>query len=216
ASSRPMPEPSSRTRTRRQPPSPRSTSMRRAPASSAFSTSSLTAAAGRSTTSPAAIWLASVSASTWMRGATNSGSTRIDRARSTSGRRLPGGGRDCTSRAVNARLRFAWLACCVLWGSTWSFIKLGLRDLPPLHFAAGLGIAGVAVLQLPSLRAAGAGQRAALGGSLIVAAAMLVALANVLVRRGFEAIPPVVLTFSQVAAGAALLLLLAGTLEAGH
>ena len=87
---------------------------------------------------------------------------------------------------------------------------------PAKLFAAGLGIAGVAVLQLPSLRAAGAGQRAALGGSLIVAAAMLVALANVLVRRGFEAIPPVVLTFSQVAAGAALLLLLAGTLEAGH
>jgi len=206
---------------------------------------------------------------------------------------------------VNARLRLAWLACCVLWGSTWLFIKLGLRDLPPLQFAAlrmtlaaavllpfaaraglfragrrasfrvaavgliqiglpyallfaaqqwvasglsavlfatfpiwllllarallpgqpltpaklfaaALGIAGIAVLQLPSLRAAGAGHRAALGGSLIVAAAMLVALANVLVRRGFEAIPPVVLTFGQVAAGAALLLVLAGTLEAGR
>ena len=78
---------------------------------------------------------------------------------------------------------------------------------PAKLFAAGLGIAGVAVLQLPSLRAAGAGQRAALGGSLIVAAAMLVALANVLVRRGFEAIPPVVLTFSQVAAGAAIVYL---------
>src|SRR5207253_3506332 len=41
--------------------------MRRAPASSAFSTSSFTAAAGRSMTSPAAIWLASVSGRTWMR-----------------------------------------------------------------------------------------------------------------------------------------------------
>ena len=39
------------------PPSFRVTAMRRAPASIAFSTSSLTALAGRSTTSPAAIWL---------------------------------------------------------------------------------------------------------------------------------------------------------------
>jgi drug/metabolite transporter (DMT)-like permease len=217
---------------------------------------------------------------------------------------LPGEKRACTPPVVNARVRLAWMACCVLWGSTWSFIKLGLRDLPPLHFAAlrmtlaaavlvpfavragllrtgrrdsmrvaavgllqigvpyallfaaqqwvasglaavlfatfpiwllllarallpgqllspaklfaaALGIAGVAVLQLPSLRAAGAGDRAALGGSLIVAAAVLVALANVLVRRGFESIPPVVLTFGQVVAGAALLAALAGTLEGG-
>jgi len=207
---------------------------------------------------------------------------------------------------VNARVRLAWIACCVLWGSTWLFIKLGLRDLPPLRFAAlrmtlaaavlvpfavragllrvggraslrvaavgliqigvpyallfaaqqwvasglaavlfatfpiwllllarallpaqplspakllaaALGIAGVAVLQLPALlRGAGAGNRAALGGSLIVAAAVLVALANVLVRRGFEAIPPVVLTFGQVFAGAALLVALAWTLERGR
>jgi len=206
---------------------------------------------------------------------------------------------------VNARVRLAWIACCVLWGSTWLFIKLGLRDLPPLRFAAvrmtlaaavllpfalragllrvgraaflrvaavgliqiglpyallfaaqqwvasglsavlfatfpvwllllarallpaqplspakllaaSLGIAGVAVLQLPALRAAGAGNRAAVGGSLIVAAAILVALANVLVRRGFEAIPPVVLTFGQVFAGAALLIALAATLEGGR
>src|SRR5438128_1298038 len=67
ASSRPMPAPSSRTRTSLRPPSCRSTSMRRAPASSAFSTSSLTAAAGRSITSPAAIWLERVSGNTWMR-----------------------------------------------------------------------------------------------------------------------------------------------------
>jgi drug/metabolite transporter (DMT)-like permease len=206
---------------------------------------------------------------------------------------------------VNSRVRLAWIACCVLWGSTWLFIKLGLRDLPPLRFAAlrmtlaaavllpfavragllrlggrtflrvaavgllqigvsyamlfaaqqwvasglaavlfatfpiwllllarallpgqplspakllaaALGIAGVAVLQLPALHAAGAGSRAALGGSLIVAAAILVALANVLARRGFEGIPAVVLTFGQVFAGAALLVALAWTLERGH
>src|SRR5882762_2343339 len=75
ASSRPMPDPSSRIRTRRRPPSCRSISTRFAPASSAFSTSSFTTAAGRSMTSPAAIWLASVASSRWMR-ATGAQSSR--------------------------------------------------------------------------------------------------------------------------------------------
>src|SRR5260370_37073144 len=68
ASSGPRPQPSSRTRTSLRPPSSRSLSILFAPASSAFSPSSFTTAAGRSMTSPAAIWLASVSFSTWMRG----------------------------------------------------------------------------------------------------------------------------------------------------
>ena len=55
-SSAPMPIPSSVTRIRRAPPSSRSTWIRVAPASNAFSTSSFTTEAGRSTTSPAAIW----------------------------------------------------------------------------------------------------------------------------------------------------------------
>jgi len=29
-----------------------------------------------------------------------------------------------------------WLLLCVVWGSTWIFIKLGLEDLPPVSFAA--------------------------------------------------------------------------------
>ncbi|MGH7455781.1 MAG: EamA family transporter, partial [bacterium] len=28
----------------------------------------------------------------------------------------------------------AWLALSIIWGSTWLFIKLGLRDLPPFIF----------------------------------------------------------------------------------
>ena len=52
----------------RTPPPSRRTSMDRAPASSAFSASSLTTEAGRSTTSPAAIWSISASLSTAMVG----------------------------------------------------------------------------------------------------------------------------------------------------
>jgi drug/metabolite transporter (DMT)-like permease len=29
----------------------------------------------------------------------------------------------------------AWLTLCMIWGTTWLFIKLGLQDLPPLTFA---------------------------------------------------------------------------------
>ncbi len=31
--------------------------------------------------------------------------------------------------------RLVWLLLCVIWGSTWLFIKLGLSDLPPFTFA---------------------------------------------------------------------------------
>ena len=30
----------------------------------------------------------------------------------------------------------AYAACCLLWGSTWMVVKIGLEDLPPLRFAA--------------------------------------------------------------------------------
>src|SRR3954465_1403072 len=68
ASSGSIPSPSSSTRISFLPPSSTAMLMRRAPASSAFSTSSLTTEAGRSTTSPAAIWLARSEGNLWMRG----------------------------------------------------------------------------------------------------------------------------------------------------
>ena len=68
ASSRPIPEPSSATTIRRFPPASSSTRTSEAPASRAFSTSSFTTDAGRSTTSPAAIWLTRWSERRWMRG----------------------------------------------------------------------------------------------------------------------------------------------------
>jgi drug/metabolite transporter (DMT)-like permease len=203
------------------------------------------------------------------------------------------------------RVFFAYVFCCLLWGSTWLFIKLGLRDLPPLTFAAArmtlaalvilpfaararfaglrprdwiriaavgllqigapyallfagqqwvtsglaavlfatfpvwllllarallpgqpltaakigaalLGIAGVGVLQVPAMRQLSFGAQAAFGGVFIIAAAILVALANVLIRRLLAHHVPVVLTFVQIASGALLLILLASLLEHGR
>jgi drug/metabolite transporter (DMT)-like permease len=37
-------------------------------------------------------------------------------------------------RRVNLPL-LVWLVLCLIWGSTWMFIKLGLQDLPPFTFA---------------------------------------------------------------------------------
>src|SRR5664279_1329447 len=67
ASSRTIPQPSSVTWISFLPPASTVTRMRRAPASNAFSNNSLTTEAGRSTTSPAAILLATFSERTWMR-----------------------------------------------------------------------------------------------------------------------------------------------------
>lgn len=40
----------------------------------------------------------------------------------------------------------AWLILCLIWGSTWIFIKIGLADLPPLTFAAARFIFAVSIL----------------------------------------------------------------------
>jgi hypothetical protein len=61
-----MPLPSSSTLIRRTPPSIKRTTMWLAPASKALSTNSRTTEAGRSTTSPAAIWLTNSSGSSKM------------------------------------------------------------------------------------------------------------------------------------------------------
>jgi drug/metabolite transporter (DMT)-like permease len=71
---------------------------------------------------------------------------------------------------------------------------------------AVLGIAGVAVLQLPAFTRLDASARVALGGALIVVASVVSAAANVLVRRRPHAIRPLALTFAQAAIAAVALL----------
>ena len=44
------------------------------------------------------------------------------------------------------KARLVWLVLCVIWGSTWLFIKLGLSDLPPLTFAGIRFVIACAIL----------------------------------------------------------------------
>ncbi len=41
-----------------------------------------------------------------------------------------------------------WLILCLIWGTTWFFIKIGLEDLPPITFAAARFILAVVILAL--------------------------------------------------------------------
>ncbi len=49
--------------------------------------------------------------------------------------------------------RLVWLLLCLIWGSTWLFIKIGLEDLPPLTFAGiRFVIASIILLLLIGVR----------------------------------------------------------------
>lgn len=44
------------------------------------------------------------------------------------------------------RVVFVWVVTCLIWSTVWLFIKLGLRDLPPVSFAGIRLIIAVAIL----------------------------------------------------------------------
>ena len=39
-----------------------------------------------------------------------------------------------------------WIVLCLIWGTTWIFIKIGLRDLPPITFAAARFVLASAIV----------------------------------------------------------------------
>ncbi len=41
---------------------------------------------------------------------------------------------------------FVWLILCLIWGTTWIFIKIGLTDLPPIAFAGARFLLAVLIL----------------------------------------------------------------------
>ena len=86
--------------------------------------------------------------------------------------------------------------------------RLLLRDHPltPRKIAAALlGVGGVVLLELPALRGQTLSPLAAAGGALVLMASVVVAFANVFVRRELGGSPPVVIAFVQVVTGALVL-----------
>ncbi|MEO6392209.1 MAG: EamA family transporter [Pyrinomonadaceae bacterium] len=45
-----------------------------------------------------------------------------------------------------AKAIIVWILLCLIWGSTWAFIKIGLRDLPPVTFVASRFVVAVVLL----------------------------------------------------------------------
>jgi drug/metabolite transporter (DMT)-like permease len=54
------------------------------------------------------------------------------------------------------KARVVWLILCVIWGSTWLFIKIGLENLPPITFA-GIRFVIACVILFVLIRARGIG-----------------------------------------------------------
>lgn len=81
--------------------------------------------------------------------------------------------------------------------------------------SAALGVVGVGVLERPHLASLATSPHLVLGSALVVTASIVVALANVLVRRHLVAVSPLVMTAGQTAVGAVALLLAAALAERG-
>ncbi|NMO16072.1 EamA family transporter [Pyxidicoccus fallax] len=58
------------------------------------------------------------------------------------------------------KIALAYCTCFLLWGSTWSVVKVGLEDLPPLRFVGiRMLVAGLALLPFARARGASLGSR---------------------------------------------------------
>jgi drug/metabolite transporter (DMT)-like permease len=91
------------------------------------------------------------------------------------------------------------------------------ETLGPLKIASALlGVAGVAVIQLPHLAELERSPWLAVGGALIVVASIVIALANVLVRRHLVVVSPLAMTTGQTLAGGVLLLAVSMVVETGR
>jgi drug/metabolite transporter (DMT)-like permease len=91
----------------------------------------------------------------------------------------------------------------------------GERLTPRKLFSAVLGIAGVAVLQAPHLDGLEGHRLLVVGSALMIAASIVAALANVLVRRHLPSVSPLAMTAGQSAVGALALGAASLLLEAG-
>lgn len=86
------------------------------------------------------------------------------------------------------KVALAYCTCFLLWGSTWSVVKVGLEDLPPLRFVGiRMLVAGLALL--PFARARGASLGARTGGRIAGLGLLQIALPFGLLFVGQQWIP---------------------------
>lgn len=104
-----------------------------------------------------------------------------------------------------------------VWIALLARLLLPGEPLTPARLASAvLGVAGVLVLEAPHLANLETSGRLALGSALIVLASVVVALANVLVRRDLLHVSPLAMTTGQAAVGSVVLLVATLLLERGR
>jgi len=90
----------------------------------------------------------------------------------------------------SVRLLLVWWITCLIWSSVWLFIKLGLRDLPPVSFAAiRLVVAIAAFLPILAIRRVALPRRARDWYVIAVAGLLLLGLNYALLFWGAQFIP---------------------------
>ena len=88
------------------------------------------------------------------------------------------------------RVLSLWWVTCLIWSSVWLFIKLGLRDLPPVSFAAIRLLVAIAVfLPILLLRGVRLPRRAREWYVIAVAGLVLLGLNYALLFWGAQFIP---------------------------
>ena len=117
---------------------------------------------------------------------------------------------------IESGLTAVFFATFPLWAGL--FAHLMLPDEPLTRRAAAtaaLGLAGVAIIEAPSLlrRASGATGKRALGSALVLVAAFVAAYSNVYVKKHLASVPAVWQTWLQLLSGSSLLLALAAVFE---
>jgi drug/metabolite transporter (DMT)-like permease len=123
------------------------------------------------------------------------------------------------SQWIESGLTALLFASFPIWVGIFGHFLLKNEPLTSRHLAAGLlGIAGVAWIEYPVLARLVATRRAApllAGGALVLGSAVVSAFANVLNKRSFGGVPPVVNVWGQTLVGGSFLLAVAALLERG-
>ncbi len=118
---------------------------------------------------------------------------------------------------ISSGLAAVVFATFPIWIVLFGRVMLPDQRLTPGHIAAGvLGLTGIGLIQLPSLLGIAFERRVAAGGTLMIGAAILMAIANVILKRSLSMVKPVLSVWGQAAAGLPVLWAITLATEAGE